>query len=157
MWNPRTLLAIPLVLAFAGVAPAGAAEADEIDALLNAIRANKKALVAVNLKLTDAEAARFWPVFDKYQAELAAVQDRLAKVVEDYTAHFATLSNEDGNRIVRDYLAAEADRAKVRQAYAAPFAEAVPGKTVARFYQIENKMDAVLRYDLAAVIPVIEE
>ena len=39
----------------------------------------------------------------------------------------------------------------------AEFAKVLPGRTVARFYQIENKMDAVLRFDLAEAIPVIEE
>jgi hypothetical protein len=158
MWTRRTFLAIPFLFALAaGHVSADAATSDELDALLSAIRANKKALIAVNLQLSEAEGAKFWPVYDKYQGELAAVQERLAKVVEDYSAHFATLSDEDGTRIVRDFLAAESDRAKVRQSYAAPFGEVLPGKKVARFYQMENKMDAVLRYALAEVIPVIEK
>jgi hypothetical protein len=56
-----------------------------------------------------------------------------------------------------DYLAAEADRVAVRRTYLPEFAKVLPGRTVARFYQIENKMDAVIRYDLAATIPVIDE
>lgn len=158
MRNVRALLALPLLLAVMGAAPrAGAAADDDMGILLDAIRANKKALVAVNLNLTPDEATKFWPVYDKYQGEIAAVQDRLVKVIDDYNAHYQNLSDEDGTRIVRDFLAAEADRAKVRQSYAAPFGEALPGKKVARLYQIENKMDAVLRYQIAEVIPVIAQ
>jgi len=58
---------------------------------------------------------------------------------------------------MQDYLAAEAERAQVRSAYLGEFAKILPGRTVARFYQIENKMDAVLRYDRAATIPVVDE
>jgi hypothetical protein len=58
---------------------------------------------------------------------------------------------------MRDYLAAEADRLKVRRDYIDEFAKVVPGLTVARFYQIENKIDAVVRYDLAATIPVVQQ
>ena len=54
--------------------------------LLNAIRANRKALVAVNLKLTDDEAAKFWPVYDRYQKDLNAIGDRLLGVIQDYGA-----------------------------------------------------------------------
>ena len=60
-------------------------------------------------------------------------------------------------KLVDDYLAVEADRVKVKRAYLDEFAKALPGRKVARFYQIENKMDAVIRYDLAATIPVVEE
>ena len=114
-------------------------------------------MVAVNLRLTDEEAARFWPVYDRYQQDLAGVQDRLVKVIDDYTASFRNLSDEKAMKLVEDYLAAEADRAKVRRDHLAELAKTIPGRKVARFYQIENKMDAVVRYDLAATIPVVEE
>jgi len=60
-------------------------------------------------------------------------------------------------KLVEDYLAVEADRVAVRRAYVPEFAETLPGRKVARLYQIENKMDAALRYELAATIPVLEE
>ena len=157
MSNVRTLLAATFLLAFSGAIHAGETLAPDVEALLHSVRANKRAPVSVNLPLTDEDAEKFWPVYERYQKELAGVQDRLAKMIEDYTAHFAKLSDEDGARLVRDYLAIEADRVKIRQAYVGPLSEAIPGRKVARFYQIENKMDAVLRYGLARLIPVIEE
>ena len=136
--------------------PTGKAEEASVDALLDAVRANRKALVAVNLNLTDEEAARFWPIYDRYQKEINALGDRLVAVIEDYSANFSDLSNEKAMKLVDDYLSIETDRAKVKRTYLDEFAKAVPGRTVARFYQIENKMDAVIRYDLAATIPVVE-
>jgi hypothetical protein len=135
---------------------AAPAEAD-VHELLDTIRANRKALVSINLNLNTEEAARFWPVYDRYQQEISAIGDRMAAMIEDYTAHFRDLSNEKGLQLVEDYLAAEADRVKVRRSYVSEFAKVLPGRTVARFYQIENKMDAVIRYELASTIPVIEE
>jgi hypothetical protein len=141
------------------VAPSSAGEAVDanLDILRDTIRANRKALVAVNLSLSDAEAAQFWPVYDRYQNELAGVNDRLVKVIEDYTASFRDLSDAKAMEMVGQYLSVEEDRAKVRRAYLPELAKALPGRKVARFYQIENKTDAVLRYDLAAEIPVVEE
>jgi hypothetical protein len=140
------------------VAPARGGEAADADLaiLRDTIRANKKALVAVNLTLTDAEAAQFWPVYDRYEKAIAAVGDRVAKVIEDYTASFANLTDEKAMQLMSDYLSAEEDRLKVRRSFLPDFAKAIPGKKVARFYQIENKTDAVLRYDLASTIPVVE-
>jgi hypothetical protein len=129
----------------------------DMQALVDAVRANRKALVAVNLGLNAEEGARFWPLFDRYQAEIDAVGDRVVAIIADYAAHFHDLSNEKALQLITDYLAAEAERVKVRQTYLGEFAKILPGRTVARFYQIENKMDAVLRYDMAAAIPVIDD
>ena len=133
-----------------------ASEADP-KLLLKTVRANRRALVAVNLNLSAEEAAKFWPLYDKYQAEVSAVGDRMLAIVDDYTQHFADLPNDKALQMVTDYLAAEAERVKVRQTYLPEFAKILPGRTVARFYQLDNKMDAVIRYDLAASIPVIEQ
>ncbi len=137
--------------------PTGQAAEANLDVLLDAVRSNRKALVGVNLKLTDDEAVKFWPIYDRYQKEINVLGDRLVGVIQDYSANFSDLSNDKAMKLVDDYLAIEADRVKVKRAYLDEFAKALPGRTVARFYQIENKMDAVLRYDLAATIPVVEE
>ena len=95
--------------------------------MINAIRANRKALVAVNLKLTDDEAAKFWPVYDRYQQEINAIGDRLVGVIKDYGAHFRDLADDKAMKLVDDYLAIEADRVKVRRTYVEEFAKACPG------------------------------
>jgi len=135
---------------------AGEAADANLEVLRDTIRANKKALVAVNLTLTDAEAAQFWPLYDRYEAEIKGVNDRLVKLIEDYTSHYKELTDDRAKTLAADYLAVEEDRAKVRRTYFADFTKALPGKKAARFYQIENKMDAVIRYDLASQIPVVE-
>ena len=155
---PRILIAVILTLALSATAGrAGEAANANLDILVDTIRANRKALVAANLTLSDEEAGRFWPLYDKYQTELNAVQDRAVKVIQDYTASFHDLSNEQAMKLADDWLSAEGDRVKVRRDYLPQFAQVLPGKKVVRFYQIENKMDAVLRYELAAQIPVVEQ
>ncbi len=152
----RMLLIVTML--FAAV-PAFAGEAADanLDVLRSTIRANKKALVAVNLTLSDAEATKFWPLYDRYEAELKGVNDRLVALIEDYTTHYRELTDDQARKLAEDYLAVEEDRAKVRRTYFAEFVAVLPGKKAARFYQIENKMNAVVRYELAAKIPVLDE
>jgi hypothetical protein len=135
---------------------AAAAQTEET-ILLDTIRANRKAFVAVNLQLTDEEAKPFWPLYDTYQKEISAIGDRVVAIVTEYTANFRDLSDAKAVELMKGYLAAEAERAEVRRKYLPEFAKILPGRVVARFYQIENKMDAVLRYELAGTIPVIDE
>ena len=160
MTTIRTLIGALLLLGLTAppvpaAEPAAAADEAGLQTLAHAIRANRRALVSVNLNLDSEQAARFWPLYDRYQAEITAVGDRVVKLLDDYTSKYADLSDEKALQLMTDYLAAEAERLKVRQTYLPEFAKVLPGRTVARFYQIENKMDAVLRYELAATIPVI--
>jgi hypothetical protein len=151
-------LCLSLLIVFAA-APIRAGEADEasIEILGDVLRTNKKALVDVNLALSDEEARAFWPVYDRYQKELGAVQERLFRVIEEYRAKFGKTTDDEARKLVEDYLAVERDRARVRESFFGPISEALPGRKVMRFYQIENKIDAVLRYELAATIPVVEQ
>ena len=174
MLNVRALLVLSLItMSFAVPAEAGqpaakppvakasdakhAATDIDLEILRDTIRANKKALVAANLDLTTEEKEKFWPVYDRYQKELTAIHDRYLHIIQDYTTSFETLTDEHAKKLLDDYLAVEADRVKLRTEYVTQFSAALPGLKVARFYQIENKMDAVLRYDLAATIPVVKE
>lgn len=158
MTTLRVLLAAVLLV---GVAvPAGrAGKADEanLDILRETIRANRKAFVAANLKLTDEEAGKFWPLYDRYQTDLKGVNDRLLAVIKDYTDSFSSVSNEKALRLADDYLAAETDKAKLRRAYLDEFSKVLPGRTAVRLLQIEHKMDAVVQYELAAEIPVVDQ
>ena len=154
----KLLLTVLLLLVFAaGPVRAGEAEEASIEILRETLRSNKKALVDVNLALTDEEARSFWPVYDRYQEDLSALQERLLRVIEDYAANFGKMTDEKARKLVDDYLTVEQDRAELRRAYLEPISEALPGRKVMRFYQIENKIDAVLRYELAATIPVVAQ
>ena len=162
----RMSIAISLVLGLLAVGPAArakepaaatTADTASLQALLDAVRSNRKALVATNLELTDDEAAKFWPVYDKYQGEMAAIGDRFATLLQDYAAKFTSASDDEAMKLVNDYIGLENDRVTVRRNYVPEFAKTLPGRKVARLYQIENKMDALIRYDLASTIPVIEE
>jgi hypothetical protein len=163
MTKMRVLFASTLML-FLSATAGGAADPNagdsskaSIDSLLSAIRANRKAVVAVNMKLTDDEAAKFWPTYDSYQKEMNALGDRMVALLGEYGKSFRDMPDDTAMKIVDEYLNIEADRVKVRRTYVAEFAKAIPGRKLARFYQLENKMDAVIRYEMAKTIPVVED
>ena len=77
-------------------------------------------------------------------------------VIGEYSESFTTLTDDQAHDLVQRYLAVDNDRNELRRSFLEPFSEVLPGKKVMRFYQMEHKMDAVLRYKLAATIPVVE-
>jgi hypothetical protein len=148
-----------LVLFISGMAWAaqqGDAQSDNMQILRDKIQADKKLVVATNMTLTENEAKAFWPVYDSYQKDLIKLNDRTLKNIVDYAANMDKMSDEIAKKIVTEHLAIESDRQKLRQSYLPKFAKALPYKKVMRYYQMENKIFAVVSYEAAKKIPLVE-
>lgn len=130
--------------------------ADNMDILRQSIQADKKLLVAENMQLTEGEAKAFWPVYESYQNELFLLQSRSIKLIKDFAGAYDKMTDQDAKKLLDEYLTIEGLRLKVRQAYLPKFRKVLPEKKVARYYQIENKIHAVLNYELAKEIPLIK-
>jgi hypothetical protein len=125
--------------------------------LRDKIKADKKLVVAANMDLTEAEAKKFWPVYDAYQKDLQSINERLKKVILDYADAYNnnSLTDAQAKKLSDEALAIEADEAKMRKDYSVKLNGVVPAKKAARYLQIENKIRAVIRYDLADGIPLV--
>jgi hypothetical protein len=126
--------------------------------LLDKVKADKKLVVAANMDLTDAEGKAFWPIYDAYQKDLQGLNERLAKTILAYADAYnkKTLTDEQANSLANEVLAIDQDEVTMRKTYAARLNDVLPGKKVARYLQIENKIRAVIRYQMADNIPLAE-
>ena len=148
-----TMLAVALALG-APTALAQVTETDVLQQLRADIQADRQAVVAANLGLTDAQGAAFWPVYREYRAEMGKVGDRLQKLIQEYSKVFESVTEEQAKGMVDEMLAIGRDDLKVREAYLPKFRKVLPETKVARFLQIENKIDAVIKFQLADIIPL---
>ena len=130
--------------------------ADNMQLVLEKIRADKKLLVAENLQLTEAEAKAFWPIYSQYQDELFLLRTRTAKLITEYAAAYTQMSNATAKKLLDEYMTIEALGVKLRQAYLPKFRGVLPEVKVVRYYQIENKIQAALAYELGAKIPLMK-
>jgi hypothetical protein len=146
-----------LLLSAAPAVRADDASQSTMDIVRDAARANVKALVATNLQLTDAEAKAFWPLYEKYQNDLLTVQNQLYQVVQEYALAYNKLSDAEALKLVRRYLAAVEAREKLRSSYLSKFEKVLPGKKVARFYQIQNKLQMAADYEIGEQIPLVKQ
>jgi hypothetical protein len=130
--------------------------ADNMEIVLEKIRADKKLLVAENLQLTEAEAKGFWPIYGRYQDELFLLRSRTAKLIKDYAEAYDQMTNDTAKKLLDESLTIEALGLKLRQAYLPKFRAVLPEVKVVRYYQIENKIYAALLYELGAKIPLVK-
>jgi uncharacterized membrane-anchored protein YhcB (DUF1043 family) len=130
--------------------------ADNMQIVLEKVRADKKLLVSENMQLTEAEAKAFWPVYDQYQDELFLLRSRTAKLIKDFSDAYEKMTNETAKKLMDEYITIETLGPKLRQTYLPKFRKVLPEVKVVRYYQIENKIQAVLMYELAKNIPLMK-
>jgi hypothetical protein len=158
----NTLGAICLAAALAATAVSTAMAADspadltDMAALRSAVQADKKALVASTLKLTDAEAKKFWPIYDSYQRKLDLNNRRVTLVLEGLIAHDKPITDAYAKNIVTELMLVEEANVKARRTMHNRVTKALPAKKAARYLQLENKIRAVEAYDIAAAIPLVQ-
>jgi hypothetical protein len=145
-------------LMITGVVPASAQDkpADNMQILREKLSADKKLLVAANLDLTESESKAFWPVYEKYQDELFLLRSRTLKLIDDYAGAYEKVDNDKAKKLLDEFMSIDALGPKLRQAYLPKFRKVLPEVKVVRYYQIENKINAALMYEIAAKIPLIK-
>ena len=131
-----------------------------MEILKEKVKADKKLLVAANMNLTDAESKGFWPLYASYQKELEQINQKLGETIKAYAdAHNAgkgMIPDETAKKLLKEALAADESEVKLRQSYVAKLDKVLPGTKVARYLQIENKIRAILKFELARQIPLVQ-
>ena len=125
--------------------------------LLDKVKADKKLVVAANMDLNEAETKAFWPIYDAYQKDLQAINDRLGKTILAYADAYnkKALTDDLAKQLTNEALAIDQDEITLRKTYAAKLNGVLPAMKVARYIQIESKIRAVIRYELATGIPLV--
>jgi Spy/CpxP family protein refolding chaperone len=136
------------------LSPAWAQMADDPSVLLAKIQADKKGVVEKSLNLTAAEAKKFWPLYEKFQRELDVPHREYALAVRDYVAAEKSMTDANAARLTRTVLAASVTEAKMREKHFKEVSKVLPGIKAARYVQIENKIQAIQRYETAKTIPL---
>ena len=138
--------------------PAFAQTSSDMQILAQKIKADKKLVVAANMQLTEAEAKGFWPVYDAYQADLQKINQRLIAVIKNYANAYnkGPVSDETAKKLINEAIAVDEAEVKLKRSSVPRLEKVIPGVKVARYLQIENKIRAIGKFELAAQIPLVE-
>jgi hypothetical protein len=129
-----------------------------MEILRQKVKADKKLVVAANLQLTDAEGTAFWPVYEAYQKDLQQLNQRMAAVIESYANAYnkGPIANDVAKKLIDESAAIDDAEVKLKSALAPKVLGVLPATKAARYIQIENKIRAAIRYELAAGIPLVQ-
>jgi hypothetical protein len=121
------------------------------------IRSKKKQLIASNLKLTDTEATKFWPVYDRYTADLIKINDEKYAVMKEYASNWGSVTDDQAVNMSKRAISVDEQVAQLRTKYIPIFNQAIAGKKTATFFQIERRIQAMIDLQLASQIPLVQD
>src|SRR5499427_6688622 len=123
----------------------------------NDLRSKRKQLIAANLKLTETEATKFWPVYDQYIKELIAINDKKFGLIQEYADNYGKLTNERSLLFIRNWLDMDIATAQLRQKYVPIVAKALDGTKAATFFQLDRRIAMMMEVQVSSQIPLVQD
>lgn len=157
--HPLTVAIRVLAVAFALIAAAASAQtSSDLELQRDVLQAERKLLISQNMSFSDEEAKAFWPVYDAYQNDLQKLNQRVGKAIADYAEAYnkGPVAGETAKKLLNETIAIEEAEVKLKRSYVPKLEKALPAAKVARYIQIENKIRAAIRYELAGAIPLVQ-
>lgn len=155
----RVIVAGLVLFAVPVFAQTGGSADTNMEILMQKLKADKKLLVASNMDLTDAESKVFWPLYDAYQKDLQKVNEELGKTISEYADAYnqgkGSISNDTAKKLIHQAISVEEQEVKLKRSYADKIGKVLSAAKTARYIQIENKIRAVIKMELARQIPLV--
>ena len=129
----------------------------DLNLLRQDLRSKRRQLITANLKLTDAEANKFWPVYDQYVTELIAINDKKFGLIQEYADTYGKLTNEQSLLFIRNWLDMDIATAQLRQKYVPMVAKVLDGTKAATFFQLDRRIAMMMELQVSSQMPLLQE
>ncbi len=128
----------------------------QADLLRKDVRSQKKQIIAANLKLTDKEAEKFWPIYDRYTADLTKINDTKYALIKQYAEQYGSMQDQDLDKSAKQWLGLDESTAQLRLKYLPTVRGVLSAKNTALFFQLDRRMADVIDLQVAAALPLVE-
>ena len=154
----KKLIIIPLLLLFStGFAQIQSFESEYVEMLKKDIQDESRRIVAENLKLTEEQADIFWPLYDEYDAAYDGLVNDRVKVIEDYMMNYYGLEEETGKELIAKSIALKQRAVNIQEEYINKMLDVLPISVVGKFFQIDNRIAAIIEIARLAAVPLVRE
>lgn len=128
----------------------------DVDLLRKDVRSQKKQIIAANLQLTDAEAQKFWPIYDQYTADLVKTNDAKYAAIKEYVQNYGTLTDERATALTTQIIAVDGQVSQLRERYIPIVNKVLSGRKTALFFQLDRRLVMLIDIQLATQLPIIQ-
>ena len=120
------------------------------------IRAERKKIIAANLPLTEIEATKFWPVYDRYIGETIKINDGRYSLIKEYAQNYQTMSDDQADSFIKRWLGFDQDNTQLRMKFIPEFEKVISHKKTAMFFQMDRRLGMVIELKLASQVPLVQ-
>jgi hypothetical protein len=145
-----------LVVCTLGLAGLASAQTSQKQLDIAAARAQRKATVGANMNLSADEATKFWPVYDAYEAKMDSIEDRHVRELKEFASNYNNLTDAAAAKKLEEVIAIQQARLDVQKEFIPQFQAVISQVKVTRFYQIDNKIQALIQCDIAQLVPLAQ-
>ena len=155
-----TVAILAVIATFAwGSGPAAQGATSNTDSYIESLRADFRAdkvnLITQAMQFNDKDSATFWPIYRKYEAELTKLNDGRVKLIKSYAEKYETLTDAEAKSMAEKSFALESSRTELKKKYFKEFTKVLPALTVAKFFQLEHRLDLLVNLELASELPLL--
>lgn len=129
---------------------------EDIHLMRKDIRSQRKQIIAANLKLTDAEAEKFWPVYEQYISDLVNINGTKYALIKRYVETGGALTDTEAEASTSQWVGVDQSVAELRKRYIPIFRKVLSPKNTALFYQLDRRVQLLIDLQLASSLPMIE-
>ncbi len=130
--------------------------AADLEGMREELRSSRKQIIAATLTLSDAEATRFWPVYDRYAAERTKIKDDQYALVADYVNKYGKYDDKGAMDFIGRWLDQDTRLAALRARYVPIVGKTLPGVKAATFFQIDRRLSMAIDLKLASMLPILQ-
>ena len=129
---------------------------EDIQMLRKNLRSQRKKVIAANLTLTDAEAEKFWPLYDQYVSELVKSNNAKYELIKQYVQAQGNLTDAQADSAVKQWIGVDQSVSKLRLKYVPAIRKVLSAKNTALFYQLDRRVQLMIDLQLASALPLVE-
>jgi hypothetical protein len=129
---------------------------EKVDVTRSIIQSERESIISSTMKLSEEEREKFWPLYNEYRSEMSKVNERSVKLITEYLEHYGEHSDEKARAMMNEFLEIKKADLDLKMAYVKKFSDALPPTTTLKFFQLENRMDAVVTNQLINQIPLVK-
>jgi len=120
------------------------------------IRAERKKIVAANMPLTETEATKFWPLYDRYIGETVKVNDARYALLKEYAQNYSNMTDARADSLIKRWLALDGEDTQLRLKYIPEFENVISHKKTALFFQLDRRLSMMIDLQLASQVPLVK-
>lgn len=153
----KTRITILFAALFLSLGPALAQNMDNyIEVAREVLNTEKKAVIAENMILTDAESGPFWELYNEFNAELYKAHTKRVEIIKEFAANYESMSPAKADELWTRSMAYQGELLNLNKKYYNKFKKVIPADKAALYFQLENKIATLISAQLAVEIPLVE-